>query len=75
MINKTVLRMISRNRRSQFRDFWSFNSNCISFIWGNFKTELFESGKLSVHRRWYNDTSMRGRRWLLNIITMRDFIV
>ena len=26
MINKTVLRMISRNRRSQFRDFWSFNS-------------------------------------------------
>lgn len=51
MINKTVLRRISR-----FRDLLELA-----------KTELFESGKLSVHRRWYNDTSMRGRRWRCKI--------
>lgn len=51
MINKTVLRMISR-----FRDLLELA-----------KTELFESGKLSVHKRWYNDTSMRGRRWRCKI--------
>jgi len=57
MINKTVLRMISR-----FRDLLELAKT--EFVCDEeFDKEMF----CGLIKRWYNDTSMRGRRWRCKI--------